>query len=265
MMCGVSTGRFYDGLAATYHALYPDWEKEIRDQARALSKLLGSPPPGSAIADVACGIGTQLLGLAEAGYDVFGSDLSRAAVHRAQAECVKRGLVAHVVVADMRALPWPDASMDAAICADNGLPHLLTDDEVTSAFDELRRVLRPGARLAVTIRDYDAALRKRPVSTAPQMMDSPGPGRIITFQLWTWRGASDVYDLEHFQLTSDDNGGWKTSRRSASYRAYSRAHLLELASRAGLARAHWLTPHRAGYFQPVMIAARPNRDTPHHT
>ena len=57
----VSTARFYDGLAATYHALYPDWDKEIHDQARALTKLLGSPPPGSAIADTACGIGTQLL------------------------------------------------------------------------------------------------------------------------------------------------------------------------------------------------------------
>lgn len=258
----MSTAGFYDGLAATYHALYPDWEKEVRDQARALIKLLGSPSPGSAIADAACGIGTQLLGLAEAGYDVFGSDLSPAAVHRAQAECVKRGLVARLVVADMRALPWPDASMDAAICADNAIPHLLDDDEVTSAFEELRRVLRPGARLAVTIRDYDAALRERPDSTVPQVMDTPGLRRMITFQLWTWQGDSDVYDLEHFQLTPEDDGEWKTSRRTATYRAYTRGHLLELATRAGLARARWLTPHRAEYFQPVMLAMRPPKDTP---
>ncbi|WP_404392722.1 class I SAM-dependent methyltransferase [Humibacillus xanthopallidus] len=261
----MSTARFYDGLAATYHALYPDWEKEVHEQARALSKLLGSPAPGSAIADVACGIGTQLLGLAEAGYDVFGSDVSRAAVHRARAECVKRGLVAHVVVADMRALPWPDASMDAAICADNAIAHLLSDDEVTSAFDELRRVLRPGARLAVTIRDYDAALRERPYGTAPQVMGTPGLGRVITFQLWTWHGASDIYDLEHFQLTCEDEGAWKTSRRTATFRAYTRAHLLELASGAGLAAAQWLTPRHAEDFQPVLIAAGPTRETPHPT
>ena len=153
--------------------------------------------------------------------------------------------------------------MDAAICADNAIPHLLTDDEVTSAFGELRRVLRPGARLAVTIRDYDAALRMRPASTAPQVMDSPGLGRIITFQLWTWHGASDIYELEHFQLTSEDDGEWKTSRRTATYRAYTRDHLLALATRAGLASAHWVTPRRAEYLQPVMISARPTTDTPH--
>lgn len=260
-MCGVSTARFYDGLAATYHALYPDWEREVRDQARALTRLLGSPPPGSAIADSACGIGTQLLGLAEAGYDMFGSDLSLAAVHRAQAECVKRGLIARVVVADMRALPWPDASMDAAICADNAIPHLLTDEEVMHAFKELRRVVRPGAPLAVTIRDYDAALRERPNSIAPQVMDTPELGRMITFQLWTWRGAGDIYDLEHFQLTPRDDGEWQTSRRTATYRAYTRAHLLALATTAGLAKAHWVAPHRAEYFQPVMIAVRPSEDT----
>ncbi len=171
------------------------------------------------------------------------------------------GLIARVVVADMRALPWPDASMDAAICADNAIPHLLTDDEVTAAFEELRRVLRPGARLAVTIRDYDAALRERQDSTAPQVMDTPGLGRMVTFQLWAWRGDSDVYDLEHFQLTPDDDE-WRISRRTATYRAYTRAHLLELATRAGLSRVHWVGPHRAEYFQPVMIAVRPSADTP---
>lgn len=51
-------------------------------------------------------------------------------------------------------------------------------------------------------------------------------------------------------------------RRTATYRAYTRAHLLELATRAGLARAHWVAPHRAKYFQPVMIAVRPSADTP---
>lgn len=253
----MDTGRFYDGLADTYHALYPDWQKEVRDQARALTKLLGNPPPGSAIADTACGIGTQLLGLAQAGYAMFGSDLSRAAVHRAQTECVKRGVVAGVVVADMQALPWRDASMDAAICADNAIPHLLTDDEATGAFAELRRVLRPGAPLAVTIRDYDAALRERPVSTPLQVMHSPELGQMITFQVWTWRGAGDIYDLEHFQLSPEDDDEWKTSRRTATYRAYTRDHLRELATRAGLARARWLSPQRAEYFQHVMIAARP--------
>jgi hypothetical protein len=43
------------------------------------------------------------------------------------------------VVADIRALPWADASMDAVICADNAVPHLLTDHDIARASAESRR------------------------------------------------------------------------------------------------------------------------------
>lgn len=61
----MSTAQFYDGLADTYHALYPDWRSESRAQGEALDRLLSRWHHGPAdVADVACGIGTQLLGLA---------------------------------------------------------------------------------------------------------------------------------------------------------------------------------------------------------
>jgi hypothetical protein len=56
----MSTAQFYDGLADTYHALYPDWVGEVRAQAASLHRLLGRWHREPAdIADVACGIGTQ--------------------------------------------------------------------------------------------------------------------------------------------------------------------------------------------------------------
>jgi glycine/sarcosine N-methyltransferase len=254
----VDTRAFYDSLAETYHALYPDWERELTEQAAALVELLGALPDGASIADTACGIGTQLIGLAAAGYRMFGSDISPMAVDRARAESAIRGLRSRLAVADMRALPWAHASMDAVICADNAVPHLLTDHDVARAFAEIRRVLRPGARAVVTTRDYDAVAVSHPSSTPPQVMVGPDRKRIISFQLWSWRGTSDIYDLEHFQLRERDPYSWQTTRRSATYRAYARDHLSRLAVQAGLVDITWRPPSRTRYFQPAMTATRPS-------
>jgi SAM-dependent methyltransferase len=130
----MSTARFYDGLADTYHALYPDWRSAGRAQAEALHRLLSRWHPGPAdIADVACGIGTQLIGLAEFGHRVIGSDISARAVGRARRECAAAGVHTGLLTADMRNLPLDDSCADVIICADNALPHLLADSDVLAA------------------------------------------------------------------------------------------------------------------------------------
>jgi len=60
------------------------------------------------IADIACGIGTQLIGLAGLGHRLLGSDTSLRAVQRARRECAAAGVDAALLVADMRRLPWGD-------------------------------------------------------------------------------------------------------------------------------------------------------------
>ncbi|MBB1513758.1 class I SAM-dependent methyltransferase [Tessaracoccus sp. MC1627] len=258
----MDTQSFYDSLASTYHYLYRDWEEELVSQAKALDGMLGIPSPGATIADTACGIGTQLLGLANLGYQVFGSDISLAAIVRARREATTRGVRVELAVADMRALPWEHRSMDAAICADNALPHLLTDDDVIQAFTELARVLRPGACALVTTRDYDAVLKDRPTSTPPQITDVLGAGRrVVSFQRWSWRDNTDIYDLEHFQLMEHDRS-WTTRRRTATYRAYTQEHLATLARRAGMSQATWVSPEESGYFQPAMIVTPASRNAP---
>jgi glycine/sarcosine N-methyltransferase len=95
MLATVSTAQFYDGLAETYHALYPDWHAAGQAQARALHQMLSRWRPGPAdIADVACGIGTQMIGLAALGHRVLGCDLSGSAVTRARRECAAAGVAA---------------------------------------------------------------------------------------------------------------------------------------------------------------------------
>jgi glycine/sarcosine N-methyltransferase len=131
----MSAEQFYDGLADTYHAFYPDWRSATSSQGKALHRLLmrwhTSPID---IADVACGIGTQLIGLARLGHRVAGTDISARAVQRAARECTTAGVPATLAVADMRALPLDDSCVDAVVCRQRPAPPA----------DRRRRPGRPG-------------------------------------------------------------------------------------------------------------------------
>lgn len=234
------TGAFYDGLAGTYELLFPDWDASMARQASQLSEFI---PTGARVLDCACGIGTQAIGLALRGYEVIGTDLSPKAASRAVVEASARGVPLPAFAADMRSLPFADASFDVVLAADNALPHLLTSDDVLLALREMRRVLRPAGRLIISTRDYDEILRERPLSTPP----SVGPGRVVWFQLWHWDG--DQYELEMFQLHEADS--WRVAVGKARYWAITRNEFTELAERAGFDYAEWLLH---AYYQPLMIA-----------
>jgi len=150
---------------------------------RLLSRWHASPAD---IADVACGIGTQLIGLAELGHRVFGADISARAIQRARRECAAAGVRAALSVADMRKLPLTGSSVDAVICADNALPHLLADGDVLAALREMSRILRPSGTVLITTPDYDRVLAAPPSSTLPQVFKS-SQGRMISFQR-NWAG-----------------------------------------------------------------------------
>ena len=87
--CGAAD--FYDGLAPFYHLIYPDWEHSVERQGAALDAVIAElHPAAERVLDVACGIGTQALGLAGRGYRVAAADLSAAAVERAAREAAAR-------------------------------------------------------------------------------------------------------------------------------------------------------------------------------
>src|ERR1700736_5531060 len=76
------------GFAATWVA-----EGRRGDVFALLSALaMSTSTDAGLVLDCACGIGTQALGLARAGYNVEGTDLSRAEIERAKAEAFSRGL-----------------------------------------------------------------------------------------------------------------------------------------------------------------------------
>ncbi|MFE6892512.1 class I SAM-dependent methyltransferase [Streptomyces sp. NPDC057694] len=255
-----SVRRFYDDLAADYHRIFPDWDTSVARQAGTFDALIGAElgTGPRRVLDCACGIGTQAIGLAGRGHHVTGTDLSPHAAARARSEAAARGVPLAAAAADMCRLPFAPRTFDAVLCADNSLPHLLTAAEIGTAFTGMRRVLRDGGLLILTVRDYDELRRVRPASTPPQLSTTPEGGTTITFQLWQWHDDGERYDLRHFQLIPDgaESDGWQVRERTTTYWALTADRLTDFATTAGFTDITWRTPEATGFYQPILTARR---------
>jgi SAM-dependent methyltransferase len=244
---------FYDQLAADYHLIFADWDAAIAWEAGIVTGLLRDLGlAAGAVLDASCGIGTQAIGLAGAGFAVTATDISPASVERCVREAAARGLGIATAVADIRVLDVDGAGgFDAAVTFDNALPHLLADADLDAACAALRRALRPGGTLLASIRDYDELLRTRPSGDPPRRIVTDGGERIV-FQVWDWV-SDDRYTLRHFIMAAS-GGGWAVSERTTTYRALPRATLTDALGRAGFGDVVWRMPEETGFYQPIVAA-----------
>lgn len=247
-----STRDFYDALAPYYHLVYPDWEASIARQARALDAVIRAEAAGArTVLDVAAGIGTQSLGLAALGYDVAASDLSPGAVRRLDDEAARRGLRIDTRPADMRAA-WEahGRAFHVVLCADNALPHLLTDDDILQALRAMRRCTAPGGICLVSIRDYDA-IDLRTQRLHPHGLREAQGARWILFQLWD--PHPPLYDTTMY-VVEDRGGETRTHAMRATYYALPVPRLLELMREAGFHDVRRLADE--AFYQPLVIGRR---------
>ena len=115
------------------------WEWERR---RAL--LLDEARPGERVLDLGCGAGRFVAALREAGAEPVGVELAEAALERARANAPGADLR---LVADDGSLPLEHASVDLVWCSEV-LEHV---PDTAHLLLEVRRVLKPGGRLLVTV------------------------------------------------------------------------------------------------------------------
>jgi demethylmenaquinone methyltransferase / 2-methoxy-6-polyprenyl-1,4-benzoquinol methylase len=97
--------------------------------------------PGDRVLDSCCGTGDLAIAAAEAGGKVTGIDFSKPMLERARMKAPEL----EWIEGDALTLPFADASFDAATVG-FGVRNL---SELDKGLRELRRVLRPGGRLAV--------------------------------------------------------------------------------------------------------------------
>lgn len=246
------TQRFYDALAPHYDKLFLDWEETVREQAGLLDgifKKYGLSRAASVL-DCACGIGTQAIGLALAGYAVCASDLSEGALAEARRRAEAMGAAICCKNADFRALGEAFSErFDAVIAMDNALPHMLTAEDLRAAVASVAARVRERGVFVGSIRDYDALLQTKPPYSPPYIHKTEG-GRRVSFQTWCWQG--DRYRLTQYII--DDEGALGVNKFECEYRATKREELTALLLDAGFAAVDWLFPEESGFYQPIFVA-----------
>ena len=133
--------------ASDYEAL---WQAQLAPaQARVLE--CAALQPGERVLDIACGTGLVTLPAARAvapNGSVVGVDLAEAMVDAAQRQAAGGQIAnAEFLRMDAEQLALRDASFDVALCA-LGLMYFA---DPADALREMRRVLRPGGRMAVAV------------------------------------------------------------------------------------------------------------------
>ena len=244
---------FYNELAPFYHLIFQDFDASIRHQGKLLSALIESEWPGSKdVLDVSRGIGTQVIALALNGYTATGSDLSENAIKRAAEEAAKRNVDIEFSVCDMReAYAHHGTGFDVVVSADNSIPHLLSDDELSAALNQIYRCLSIGGGCIITVRDYEVEERSTNI-VKPYGVRIENGRRYLIFQLWDFK--ENIYDLTFFFIEEDLSTQEVVTHATRSrYYAVSTSRLCELMEEAGFQNVRRID---GVFYQPVLVGTR---------
>lgn len=209
-----------------YLRAYAEDERQGEAHGQALAAArLAKCPAGGDLLDVPCGFGRHSVALASAGYRVVGVDRSEVLLEEARRRAGGERWP-KLVHADYRQLPFGDESFDAALNLFTSLGYLGDDDD-TRVLSEIRRVLRPGARLVIESLHRDWLVRQ----SRERDWRLLGAGRLLLEQS-TFDPSTGVTQSTQ---TLIDSAGERESR-SFSVRVYTATELIAMLARAGFAR-----------------------------
>lgn len=245
---------YYNALAPYYKFIYPDWEDSVKRQAMALDSVIREIWADNVqhILDAACGIGTQSIGLAQLGYTVAASDTSSAQIQLARAEASKRELNIEFCVGDMREL-WQvhQRQFDIVIACDNAVPHLLSDAEILSAFEQFNRCTKQGGGCIISAHDY-ANMNRSQKRLYPRLPQDTSRECIVMLDVWEFDG--DFHETTTY-VVEDKGQPTAQTRVIRGGRCYcvSIAELEKLLAQAGFGEVRAL---RDRFFQPLVIGVK---------
>lgn len=110
-----------------------------------LDQALKELPPGARVLDVGCGTGEYVRRLNELGFQVSGLEpaeaMRQAAIEKNPGSTILNGIATQI--------PFPDESFDFVICIE--VLRYLHRSDVDQALGEMRRVLKPGGKMFLTM------------------------------------------------------------------------------------------------------------------
>lgn len=142
------------------------------------------------------------------------------------------GVSVSFALADLCSLSQTIAGeFDVVMAMDNAIPHLLSDEDLHLAAQEVRAKTRAGGLFLASIRDYDRLLEEHPQLTSVHIIPM-ADGIRVAFQIWEWQMRS----------------------YTTFYRALRRETLTQALSHVGFRDVTWLMPDESGFYQPVVLA-----------
>jgi len=137
---------YVSAFQSGYRTVYP--HRDLESARREVGYLLERGVAGRVL-DLACGFGRHSIALLAAGLDVSGIDLSADLLADAP-----DSLAGRLARADIRHLPFADASFDAVVNLFSSFGYFAEEDD-GAVLDEIARVLRPGGRAILDLMNPD--------------------------------------------------------------------------------------------------------------
>jgi SAM-dependent methyltransferase len=224
----------YDAIAEYYQTAWADWF--LPSVRPALKKLFFPALPEQArVLDVCCGCGHVTQELVARGYSVIGLDNSKELIYRA----AKALPDASFVVADARHFHFPE-QFDGILSTFDSLNHLLSYDDLVSAFRCVKASLRAGAPFffdmnledaySLDLGDWSDYKREGAIGFVRGAYD-PAAKRARTELIWFFR---------------EEDGNWRRFDGRVEEKCYSLDEIREALAEAGFNTVECYAPLEAG-------------------
>ena len=133
-----------------YDTLFPQGSETASEQFYLEEARRG----GGVVLDLGCGSGRLSVGLAQAGVDIVGLDLSESMLEVARAKAAVASVAIRFIHGDMRSFELPER-FSAILIPGNSLLHLHAIADLQGCLSSVRRHLAPGGRLVFDISKWD--------------------------------------------------------------------------------------------------------------
>jgi glycine/sarcosine N-methyltransferase len=164
----------YDSFSSDYDR-FVNWQDRLAFEMPFLESQLGTLATSAdqpiRVLDAATGTGMHVIELARRGFVASGADYSTGMIDKARQNAMDAGVKVVFEVAGFGELAQAFSikpGFDALLCLGNSLPHLLSLTELERTLGDFADCLRPGGKLILQNRNFDAVLVKRERWMEPQ-------------------------------------------------------------------------------------------------
>lgn len=243
---------------AGYGALSEAYEWLIRDDlatppgaAARYDDLVTSLPPNPRVLDCACGTGQLAVGLAGLGLDVVATDASAGMVRRTEEIAAEHGVSLQASQVSWEELPdhFDDASFDVVFCVGNSLGHAEGAAGRQAALTAMARLLRPGGRLVLTSRMWEAVrARGSRMDVRDRLVHRNGRDAVVIYYTHIAQGWEEEHQFEIAVTQLEPDGSLRTCSERLSFWPYRYDELVAQLQTVGLTvEDATFDPDGAGY------------------